>query len=135
MIIGLGSDLCDIRRIEKSLETFSTRFERKCFTDKEIAKAHARAKKGNNSAASTFAKRFAAKEACAKALGTGLSNGVFWKDMEVVNLPSGKPTIALTNGALSALERITPNGKEAHIHVSLCDEYPYAQAFVVIEAE
>lgn len=135
MIIGLGSDLCDICRIESSLQKFGARFERKCFTEREIAKAHSRANKGNNSAASTFAKRFAAKEACAKALGTGLSQGVFWKDIEVINLPSGKPTIKLTNGALKALERITPEEKTPHIHVTLCDEHPCAQAFVVIEAE
>ena len=125
MIIGIGSDLTDIRRIEKSLERFAAR----CFTEVERAKAERRADR-----AGTYAKRFAAKEACAKALGTGLRAGVFWRDMGVVNRPSGQPTMRLTGGALRRLHQIVPPGHEAVIHLSLTDEHPYAQAFVVIEA-
>ncbi len=132
MIIGLGSDLCDIRRIEASLTRFGERFERRCFTEGEIAKARGRSHKGHNSVAATYAKRFAAKEACTKALGTGFSQGVFWKDMEVVNLPTGKPALQLRGGALEALKRLSGN-KNAHIHLTMTDEHPYAQAFVVIE--
>jgi holo-[acyl-carrier protein] synthase len=129
MIIGLGSDLSDIRRVEKSLERFGERFTNRCFTD--IERAHSERKPDR---AASYAKRFAAKEACAKALGTGIKAGVFWRDMGVANLPSGKPTMALTGGALKRLQAITPEGCKAVIHVSLTDEHPYAQAFVIIEA-
>lgn len=129
MIIGLGSDLIDIRRVEKSIERFGERFTHRCFTDIERAKSDRR----KNRAAS-YAKRFAAKEACSKALGTGLANGVFWKDMGVINLPGGKPTMALTGGAAERLAELMPQGHEAFIHITITDEYPYAQAFVVIEA-
>ena len=129
MILGIGSDLCDIRRIEASLARFGDRFTRRVFTDAERAKCDARAAR-----APSYARRFAAKEACAKALGTGLSLGVFWRDMEVVNLPGGAPTLALSGGALDRLARMTPTGHEARIHVTLTDEPPLAQAFVMIEA-
>lgn len=129
MIIGMGSDLIDIRRIEKSLERFGERFTQRCFTDVERTKSDRR----RNRAAS-YAKRFAAKEACSKALGTGLAEGVFWKDMGVVNLPGGKPTMALTGGAALVLASLLPPEHEAVVHVTITDEYPYAQAFVVIEA-
>ncbi len=129
MIIGMGSDLIDIRRIEKSLERFGERFTQRCFTEVEQAKSDRR----RNRAAS-YAKRFAAKEACSKALGTGLAQGVFWKDMGVVNLPGGKPTMALTGGAATVLASLLPPEHEAVVHVTITDEYPYAQAFVVIEA-
>jgi holo-[acyl-carrier protein] synthase len=128
MIIGLGSDLVDIRRIEKTLENFGPRFVDRIFTDIEKKKSDARANR-----AASYAKRFAAKEACSKALGTGFHAGVFWKDMGVVNLPSGKPTMALTNGALERLKAITPEGKQAVIHLTITDDFPYAQAFVIIE--
>ncbi|MDE1159236.1 MAG: holo-ACP synthase [Neorhizobium sp.] len=129
MIIGLGSDLIDIRRVEKSIERFGERFTHRCFTEIERAKSDRR----KNRAAS-YAKRFAAKEACSKALGTGLANGVFWKDMGVINLPGGKPTMALTGGAAEKLAELMPAGHEPFIHITITDEYPYAQAFVVIEA-
>ena len=129
MIIGMGSDLIDIRRIEKSLERFGERFTQRCFTDIERTKSDRR----RNRAAS-YAKRFAAKEACSKALGTGLAQGVFWKDMGVVNLPGGKPTMALTGGAGKRLASLIPPGHHPVVHVTITDEYPYAQAFVVIEA-
>jgi holo-[acyl-carrier protein] synthase len=129
MIIGIGSDLCDIRRIEKSIERFGDRFTHRIFTQGERARSDRRAAR-----APSYARRFAAKEACAKALGTGLSQGVFWRDMEVVNLPSGKPTLRLTGGALEHLQTLIPDGCEAMIHVSLTDDPPLAQAFVVIEA-
>jgi holo-[acyl-carrier protein] synthase len=129
MIIGIGSDLTDIRRIEKTLERFGERFIARTFTAREQKKSE-----GRRLRASSYAKRFAAKEACAKALGTGLKQGVFWKDMGVVNLPSGKPTMALTGGALKRLEKITPQGFRAQIDLSITDEYPYAQAFVIISA-
>ena len=129
MIIGIGSDISDVRRIEKSLDRYGTRFTRRLFTEAERAKADARKQR-----AATYAKRFAAKEACAKALGTGLSRSVFFKDMEVVNLPSGQPTMRLTNGALKRLEEITPKGMQAVIHLTITDELPLAQAFVIIEA-
>jgi holo-[acyl-carrier protein] synthase len=137
MILGIGSDICDIRRIEKSLARFGEAFENRVFTTTEIAKARRRAGGGNrNGTASTYAKRFAAKEALGKALGTGVGSGggIFWRDIAVVNLPSGKPTITLTGGALAALKYITPANTRAVIHLSLVDEYPMAQAFVVIEA-
>lgn len=129
MIIGIGSDLCDIRRIEKTIERFGTRFTNRIFTDVERARSEARTTR-----AASYAKRFAAKEACAKALGTGLSMGVAWREMGVVNLRSGKPTITLTGGAAARLAVLTPQGKQARIHLTISDEYPYAQAFVVIEA-
>jgi holo-[acyl-carrier protein] synthase len=129
MIIGIGSDLCDIRRIERALERFGDRFTHRVFTEGERARSDRRAAR-----APSYARRFAAKEACAKALGTGLSRGVFWRDMEVVNLPGGKPTMRLTGGALERLRAMTPEGHEAHLHVSLTDDVPIAQAFVIIEA-
>lgn len=134
-ILGIGSDICDIRRIERSLETFGEKFENRVFTVGEQAKANRRKGKGNNSKASTYAKRFAAKEALGKALGTGVGagGGIYWRDIEVVNLPSGKPSLTLSGGALAALQRLTPTGHQALIHVSLVDEYPMAQAFVIIE--
>jgi holo-[acyl-carrier protein] synthase len=129
MIIGIGSDLCDIRRIERALGRFGDRFTHRVFTDGERTRSDRRAAR-----APSYARRFAAKEACAKALGTGLSRGVFWRDMEVVNLPGGKPTMRLTGGALERLRAMTPEGHEAHLHVSLTDDVPIAQAFVIIEA-
>lgn len=129
MIIGMGSDLIDIRRVEKSIERFGERFTHRCFTEIERRKSD-----GRKMRAASYAKRFAAKEACSKALGTGLAQGVFWKDMGVVNLPSGKPTMALTNGAAERLSALLPAGHEAVIHLTITDEFPYAQAFVVIEA-
>lgn len=129
MILGIGSDLCDIRRIERSLERFGERFTHRIFTEGERAKSDRRANR-----APSYARRFAAKEACSKALGTGLRLGVFWRDMEVVNLPGGKPTMRLTGGALARLAGMTPAGHEIRVHVSLTDDPPLAQAFVVIEA-
>lgn len=129
MILGLGSDLVDIRRIEKVLARHGDRFIRRVFTPVEVAKAERRATRID-----TYAKRFAAKEACSKALGTGFRKGVFFRDMGVVNLPSGRPTMALTGGALARLNEITPEGYEARIDVSLTDEYPLAQAIVIISA-
>lgn len=130
MIIGLGQDMCDIRRIEKSLARFGDRFTQRVFTDIERALADRRANR-----AETYAKRFAAKEACAKALGTGVPRrGVHWQGMGVVNLPSGKPTVALTGGAADRLAKITPAGMKAVVHLTITDEYPYAQAMVIIEA-
>jgi holo-[acyl-carrier protein] synthase len=130
MIIGIGSDLCDIRRIEKVLERHRERFLNRVFTPTERARAELRA-----NPIPTYAKRFAAKEACAKALGTGFRNGVFFRDLGVANLPSGKPTMRLTGGALARLEAITPPGHTATIDVTITDEYPLAQAFVIISAE
>jgi len=129
MILGLGSDLIDIRRIEKSIERFGDRFIERIFTDIERAKSDRRAQR-----AASYAKRFAAKEACAKALGTGLNKGVFWRDMGVVNLPGGKPTLALTNGALRRLNEITPAGHTAIIDLTITDDFPLAQAIVIISA-
>lgn len=129
MIIGLGSDLIDIRRIEKSLERFGDRFTHRVFTEVERAKSDRRKER-----AASYAKRFAAKEACSKALGTGLSNGVFWRDMGVVNLPGGKPTFDLTGGAKTRLLSMIPDGMEPSIHLTITDDYPLAQAFVIIEA-
>lgn len=129
MIIGIGSDLIDIRRIEKALERFGERFTLRCFTETERAKADRRARR-----ADTYAKRFAAKEACSKALGTGFRQGVFWRDMGVVNLRSGQPTLELTGGAKARLERLTPPGHSAVIHLTMTDEYPLAQAIVIISA-
>ena len=129
MIIGIGSDLIDIRRIEKTLERFGDRFTQRCFTDIERAKAERRMRR-----ADTYAKRYAAKEACAKALGTGLSRGVFWREIGVVNLPSGKPTLALAGGAATRLEAMTPAGMIASIELTLTDEPPLAYAMVIISA-
>jgi holo-[acyl-carrier protein] synthase len=129
MILGIGSDLCDIRRIERSLDRFGDRFTNRVFTEGERAGSDRRAAR-----APSYARRFAAKEACSKALGTGMRAGVFWRDMEVVNLPSGRPTMRLTGGALMRLQEMTPAGWEAVVHVSLTDDPPLAQAFVVIEA-
>ena len=129
MIIGIGSDITDIRRIEHSLTRFGERFTRRIFTETERARAERKADR-----VGTYAKRFAAKEACAKALGTGMRRGVFWKDMGVVNARSGQPTLALTGGAAKRLAAITPSGLVPHIHLSLTDDHPYAQAFVIIEA-
>ena len=129
MIVGLGSDLTDIRRIEKTLERFGTRFSDRIFTEVERARSERKADR-----AASYAKRFAAKEACAKALGTGMRRGVFWRDMGVVNARSGQPTLALTGGAAQRLEALMPPGFTPRIHLSLTDDHPYAQAFVVIEA-
>ena len=129
MIVGIGSDLSDIRRIQGSLDRFGERFVQRVFTEVERARSE---RKGDRAA--SYAKRFAAKEACSKALGTGMKRGVFWRDMGVVNLPSGQPTMRLTGGAEKRLREIIPAGMEPFIHVSLTDDHPYAQAFVVIEA-
>jgi holo-[acyl-carrier protein] synthase len=129
VIIGLGSDLIDIRRVDKTLERYGERFLNRVFTDIERKKSDRRAAR-----AASYAKRFAAKEACAKALGTGLRKGVFWRDMGVVNLPGGQPTMQLTGGALLRLQSITPAGLTPRIHLTITDDYPLAQAFVVIEA-
>ena len=129
MIIGFGNDLCDIGRIEEALARYGERFTQRLFTDIERAKSDGRAAR-----AASYAKRFAAKEACAKALGTGIRDGVFWKDMGVVNLASGRPTVALTGGAAARLQALTPPGMRAVIHLTLTDEYPLAQAQVLIEA-
>jgi len=129
MIIGIGSDLVDVRRIQRTLERHGERFVTRIFTPLERATAERRARRSE-----TYARRFAAKEACAKALGTGLRAGVFWRDMGVVNLPSGRPTMKLTGGALTRLQAITPAGCEARIDVTISDEGPIAQAFVVITA-
>jgi holo-[acyl-carrier protein] synthase len=129
VIVGVGSDLTDIRRIKNSLDRFGERFTRRVFTEVERAKAERRADQ-----AGSYAKRFAAKEACAKALGTGMRRGVFWKDMGVVNARSGQPTLVLTGGAAARLAELTPPGHVSAIHLTLTDEHPYAQAFVVIEA-
>ena len=130
MIIGLGSDLCNIERIEAALARHGDRFEQRCFTEVERAKAARRP----FTRAGTYAKRFAAKEAFSKAVGTGFFQGVYMKDIGVVNAPSGAPTLALTNGAAARLAQMTPPGHEAHIHLTLTDDHPWAQAFVVIEA-
>ncbi|MDP9839180.1 holo-[acyl-carrier protein] synthase [Neorhizobium huautlense] len=129
MIIGMGSDLIDIRRVEKSIERFGERFTNRVFTEVERAKSD-----GRKNRAASYAKRFAAKEACSKALGTGIAHGVFWRDMGVVNLPGGKPTMKLTNGAGERLAAMMPAGHKPVIHLTITDEYPYAQAFVIIEA-
>ena len=129
MIVGIGTDLCDITRIADSLERFGDRFAQRCFTDVERRRSDGKAGR-----AASYAKRFAAKEACAKALGTGIRDGVAWRDMGVVNLPSGKPTMALTGGAAVRLAKLMPEGCEPLIHLAITDEHPMAQAFVVIEA-
>jgi len=130
MILGIGNDITDIRRIEKVLERHGERFLARIFTDVERARAERRANR-----IETYAKRFAAKEACSKALGTGMRGGVWWKDMGVVNLPSGRPTMKLTGGAAARLEKLTPPGYEPRIHITITDEYPLAQAIVIISAE
>ncbi|MHB8528705.1 MAG: holo-ACP synthase [Caulobacteraceae bacterium] len=129
MIVGIGSDLTDIRRIEKTLARFGDRFVERLFTPVERARSERRP-----DPASSYAKRFAAKEACAKALGTGMRRGVFWKDMGVVNALSGQPTLALTGAAAERLANLAPAGHRCHVHLSLTDDHPYAQAVVVIEA-
>jgi holo-[acyl-carrier protein] synthase len=130
MIIGLGSDLCNIERIGNSLARYGERFENRVFTEIERAKARRRP----YTIAGTYAKRFAAKEAFSKAVGTGFKRGVYMKDIGVVNAPSGAPTFALTGGAAKRLEELTPPGHEAHVHLTLTDDHPWAQAFVIIEA-
>ena len=129
MIIGVGADLCDIRRIQRSLERFGDRFKQRCFTELEQARSERKP-----DPAWSYAKRFAAKEACAKALGTGMRTDVYWRDMGVVNQRSGQPTLALNGHAAEHLQRLTPPGHEPRIHLTLSDEHPYALAFVVIEA-
>ena len=130
MILGLGSDLIDIRRIDKTIQKHGERFLNRVYTEIERAKSDRRAQR-----AASYAKRFAAKEACAKALGTGLNRGVYWRDMGVVNLPGGKPTMRLTGGALKRLEKITPAGHRPQIDLTITDDFPLAQAIVIISAE
>jgi holo-[acyl-carrier protein] synthase len=129
MILGIGSDLIDIRRIQRSIERHGERFLARVYTDLERARAD-----GRGARYASYAKRFAAKEACAKALGTGISGGVFFRDMGVVNLPGGRPTLALTDGAAARLAAMTPPGMRAVVHLTITDDFPLAQAFVVIEA-
>lgn len=129
MILGIGNDIIDIRRVERTLERYGDRFTGRIFTEVERAKSDRRRLR-----AASYAKRFAAKEACAKALGTGMSQGVFWRDMGVVNLPSGQPTFRLTGGALARLHAMTPPGMEAEIHLTITDDFPHAQAIVIISA-
>lgn len=129
MIVGIGSDLIDIRRIEKTLERFGERFTQRVYTDLERTKADRRANR-----AATYAKRFAAKEACSKALGTGFRKGVFWRDLGVVNLPSGKPTLMLTGGAAVHLQSMLPPDTVAQIDLTITDDFPLAQAIVIISA-
>lgn len=127
MILGIGNDIIDIRRIERTLERYGERFIERIFTDVERLKSETRAQR-----AASYAKRFAAKEACAKALGTGLRRGVYWRDMGVINLPSGRPTIRLTGGAARQLADLTPEGYEARIDLTLTDDFPLAAAIVII---
>ena len=129
LVLGLGNDMVDIRRIEQTLERFGARFINRIFTDIEIAKAERRAGK-----AATYAKRFAAKEACSKALGTGIRRGVHWRGMGVINLPTGQPTLALSGGALERLREMTPDGMVTQISLTMTDDYPWAQAMVLITA-
>jgi holo-[acyl-carrier protein] synthase len=129
MILGLGNDIIDIRRVERTIERYGDRFLSRVFTDIERRKSDGRAGR-----AASYAKRFAAKEACAKALGTGFRQGVFWRDMGVVNLPSGRPTLELTGGALQALADLTPEGHEVRIDLTITDDFPMAQAIVIISA-
>ena len=129
MILGIGSDLVDIRRIEKTIERYGDRFIQRIYTPVEQKRSERRVER-----VASYAKRFAAKEACSKALGTGFRRGTFWRDMGVVNLASGRPTMALTGGALKHLEAMVPAGHEARIDVTITDEYPLAQAFVIISA-
>ena len=130
IVLGLGNDLCNIERIQSSLDRFGERFLNRIFTAREQARAERRPM----TRAGTYAKRFAAKEACAKALGTGLNHGVFWRDMEVVNLPSGAPTMLLTGGAADRLAFLTPAAHSSLIHLTLTDDHPWAQAIVLITA-
>jgi holo-[acyl-carrier protein] synthase len=129
MILGIGNDIIDIRRVERTIERYGERFLERVFTEIERAKSD-----GRTMRAASYAKRFAAKEACAKALGTGFRQGVFWRDMGVVNLPSGRPTLQLTGGAAQALARITPEGHEVRIDLTITDDFPSAQAIVIISA-
>jgi holo-[acyl-carrier protein] synthase len=129
MILGIGNDLIDIRRVEKTLERFGERFTHRCFTEVERRKSDRRRLR-----AASYAKRFAAKEACAKALGTGFRQGTYWRDLGVVNLPSGKPTLSLTGNAARTLEKMVPDGMEADIHLTITDDFPLAQAIVIISA-
>ncbi len=129
MILGIGNDVIDIRRVEKTLDRFGARFVNRVFTEVEQRKSDRRAAR-----AASYAKRFAAKEACSKALGTGFSRGVFWRDLGVVNEPSGRPTMALTGGALAQLQAMTPAGQRAVVHLTLTDDFPYAHAVVIISA-
>ena len=129
MILGLGNDIIDIRRVERTIERYGERFLSRVFTEIERRKSDNRAER-----AASYAKRFAAKEACAKALGTGFRQGVFWRDVGVVNLPSGRPTLQLTGGAARALEQLTPEGHEVRIDLSITDDFPTAQAIVIISA-
>ena len=129
MIIGIGSDMIDIRRIEKTIERYGDRFLDRIFTEAERLKSDRRATR-----AASYAKRFAAKEACAKALGTGLNHGVFWRDMGVINLPSGQPTMMLSGGAAERLQRLLPANHVAQIHLTITDDFPLAQAIVLISA-
>jgi holo-[acyl-carrier protein] synthase len=134
VILGIGSDLIDIRRVAKVIERHGDRFLERVFTEAERAKAARRAK-NQNMVVATYAKRFAAKEACSKALGTGIRQGVWWRDMGVVNLPGGRPTMRLTGGALARLQALTPAGHEPRIDLSITDDWPLAQAFVIISAD
>ena len=129
MIIGIGNDMIDIRRVERTIERYGERFLERVFTEIERRKSDGRAMR-----AASYAKRFAAKEACAKAIGTGFRQGVFWRDMGVVNLPSGRPTLQLTGGAARALARLTPEGHDVRIDLSITDDFPTAQAIVIISA-
>jgi holo-[acyl-carrier protein] synthase len=129
MIIGIGNDMIDIRRVERTIERYGERFLDRVFTPLERKKSDGRAAR-----AASYAKRFAAKEACAKALGTGFRQGVFWRDMGVVNLPSGRPTLELTGGALQALVDLTPEGHAVRIDLTITDDFPMAQAIVIISA-
>src|SRR6186997_1893693 len=129
MIIGLGNDIIDIRRVERTIERYGERFLSRVFTEIERRKSDNRAER-----AASYAKRFAAKEACAKALGTGFRQGVYWRDLGVVNLPTGKPTVVMTGGAAEALRAMTPPGMKAEVNLTLTDEYPIAQALVIISA-
>jgi holo-[acyl-carrier protein] synthase len=130
MILGIGNDIVDIRRIEQTLNRFGSRFTDRIFTDIEKKKSDRRLQR-----AASYAKRFAAKEACSKALGTGFNKGVFWKDMGVVNEMSGRPTMVLTGGAKAHLDSLLPAGMQAKVHLTITDDHPYAQAVVVIEAQ
>lgn len=129
MIVGIGADLCNIDRIAETLERFGERFIERVFTETERVRSEKRVER-----AASYAKRFAAKEACAKALGTGISGGVFFRDMGVVNLPGGRPTLELTDGAAARLAALTPPGMRAVVHLTITDDFPLAQAFVIIEA-
>ena len=134
MILGIGNDIIDIRRIEASLDRFGERFIQRVFTDLERARSERRTEGRHSPRAASYAKRFAAKEACAKALGTGLRRGVFWRDMAVVNLKSGQPTLELSGGALNRLMALTPQGMNPQINLTMTDEYPWAEAMVIISA-